>query len=61
MNSNNDLLRREDVVKMIKDMADKYTISMFETVEEYRLVRIVALQCAMDVSCMTAYKEAGEE
>lgn len=61
MNSNDDLLRREDVVKMIKDMADKYTVSMFKTLEEYQLVRIVALQCAMDVSCMPAYKEVGDE
>lgn len=60
MNSNDDLLRREDVVKIIKNMADKYTVSMFKTLEEYQLVRIVALQCAMDVSCMPAYKEAGE-
>lgn len=57
MNSDNDLLRRGDVVKMLRDKAKGFDDSMFGCT----LATLVTLQCVVDVRCMPAYKEAGEE
>lgn len=61
MNSNDDLLRREDVVDLIKARCRYYDQDMFATKSEYNIARIVALECANDVQDMPAYKEAGDE
>ena len=61
MNSNNDILRREDVVKMLREKAKSYYVSMFATSSECNIARVVTMECAMEVQDMPAYKEAGDE
>lgn len=61
MNSNDDLLRREDVVKMLRDKAKGFDDSMFATPHECTIATLVTLQCVVDVRCMPAYREAGED
>lgn len=57
MNSDNDLLRRGDVVKMLRDKAKGFDDSM----PACTIATLVTLQCVVDVRCMPAYKEAGDE
>ncbi len=53
MNSDNDLLRRGDVVKMLRDKAKGFDDSMFGCT----IATLVTLQCVVDIRCMPAYKE----
>lgn len=51
---NEDLISREAVIKMLREKADSYVVSMFATSDECRIARIVALEAAEEVSHMPA-------
>lgn len=52
-----DLISRAAVIKMLRDKAKGFDDSMFGCT----IATLVALQCVVDVRCMPAYKEEGEE
>lgn len=56
-----DLISREAVMKMLREKAKGFDDSMFATPHERTIATLVTLQCVVDVRCMPAYKEAGEE
>ena len=58
---NEDLISRTAVIKMLREKANSYVVSMFATSSECNIARVVAMECAMEVQGMPAYKEAGEE
>lgn len=49
-----DLISREAAVKMLRDKARGYTVSMFATSSECNIARIVAAECAAEIKDMSA-------
>lgn len=61
MNSNDDLLRREDVVNLLKNKGRGYTASMFTTSYEFETACIITLECVNEVRNMPAYSKGEDE
>ena len=49
-----DLIRREDAVKMLREKAQGYTVSMFATISECYMAKGAATECAAEVNNLPA-------
>lgn len=50
----NDLISREAAIKMLREKAQGYVVSMFATMTECNIAKIVAMECANELNGLPA-------
>lgn len=51
----NDLIRRKEAVDLLREKANGYVVSMFATSSDCNIARLVATECASEVSDMQSF------